>query len=63
LVRRRSSAAWSETLERRVGPGRWSRNDADIERWLATLADVRASRSDDTTTLPVALRGLRELVS
>ena len=41
----------------------WGVNEADIERWLATLAEVRASRKYDTTTLPVALRGLRELVS
>ena len=41
----------------------WSHNQDAIERWLATLADVRASRSYDTTTLPVALRELRALVS
>jgi glutamate dehydrogenase len=41
----------------------WGVNEADIKRWLATLAEVRASRKYDTTTLPVALRGLRELVS
>jgi glutamate dehydrogenase len=41
----------------------WSHNQGAIERWLATLADVRASRSYDTTTLPVALRELRALVS
>jgi glutamate dehydrogenase len=41
----------------------WGRHEEAVERWLATLADVRASRSYDTTTLPVALRELRGLVS
>jgi glutamate dehydrogenase len=41
----------------------WGHNEGAIERWLATLAEVRASRSYDTTTLPVALRELRALVS
>jgi glutamate dehydrogenase len=41
----------------------WSeRNAAAVERWLATLADIRASRSYDTTTLPVALREVRRLI-
>ena len=36
---------------------RWSaRKTAALDRWLATLADIRASRTYDTTTLPVALR-------
>jgi glutamate dehydrogenase len=61
----------AQVLESQRGPSSaeqaidawWSRNEAGIERWLATLADVRASRSYDTTTLPVALRALRGLVS
>ncbi len=40
----------------------WARNQAAIERSLATLADIRASRAYDTTTLPVALREVRALV-
>jgi glutamate dehydrogenase len=41
----------------------WSqRNAASIERCLGVLADIKASRSYDTTTLPVALRELRDLV-
>jgi glutamate dehydrogenase len=42
---------------------RWEgRNQPSVERWLATLADIRASRTYDTTTLPVALRELRRLI-
>jgi glutamate dehydrogenase len=41
---------WSET------------NAAAVDRWLATLADIRASRTYDTTTLPVALREVRRLI-
>ena len=37
-------------------------NGAAINRARSVLADVRASRSYDTTTLPVALRELRNLV-
>jgi glutamate dehydrogenase len=40
----------------------WSqRNEAAITRALSVLADVKASRSYDTTTLPVALRELKNL--
>jgi glutamate dehydrogenase len=46
-----------------VAIDRWSEsNAAAVERWLATLADIRASRSYDTTTLPVALREVRRLL-
>ena len=38
------------------------RNAQGVERCLATLADIRASRSYDTTTLPVALREVRALI-
>ncbi|MFL5824603.1 MAG: NAD-glutamate dehydrogenase [Solirubrobacteraceae bacterium] len=42
---------------------RWSSGrSAAVERWLATLADIRASRSYDMTTLPVALREVRRLI-
>ena len=35
----------------------WSqRNGAALERCLSMLADIKASRTYDTTTLPVALR-------
>jgi glutamate dehydrogenase len=35
---------------------------AAVERTLNTLADIRASRTYDTTTLPVALREVRTLI-
>jgi glutamate dehydrogenase len=38
------------------------RNEASVERALSMVADVRASRSYDTTTLPVALREVRSLI-
>ena len=38
------------------------RNAAAVERYLGVLADIKASRSYDTTTLPVALRELRNLI-
>jgi glutamate dehydrogenase len=42
----------------------WAARNADaLERWLATLAEIRASRSYDTTTLPVALREVRRLTA
>jgi glutamate dehydrogenase len=39
-----------------------ARNAAAVERCLDTLADIRASRTYDTTTLPVALREVRALI-
>jgi glutamate dehydrogenase len=36
--------------------------EATVERTLSTLADIRASRTFDTTTLPVALREVRTLI-
>jgi glutamate dehydrogenase len=42
---------------------RWAQaNDDALERTLGTLADIRASRIYDTTTLPVALREIRNLI-
>ncbi len=38
------------------------RNRMAVERSLAMLADIQASRSYDTTTLPVALREVRNLI-
>ena len=38
------------------------RNEASVERALSVLADVKASGTYDTTTLPVALRELGNLV-
>jgi len=38
------------------------RNEIAVERALNVLADVKASGSYDTTTLPVALRELKSLV-
>ncbi len=41
----------------------WAARKADaVERWLATLAEIRASRTYDMTTLPVALREVRRLI-
>ncbi len=38
------------------------RNKAALERSLSVLADIKASRNYDTTTLPVALREVRNLL-
>jgi NAD-specific glutamate dehydrogenase len=38
-----------------------SQQGGELERALSTLADIRASRTFDTTTLPVALREVRRL--
>jgi glutamate dehydrogenase len=38
------------------------RNEQQVERALSMIGDVRASRSYDTTTLPVALREVRSLI-
>ncbi len=38
------------------------RNGPPVRRCLAMLADIRASRAYDTTTLPVALREVRNLI-
>jgi glutamate dehydrogenase len=40
----------------------WQGQAASVERYLGVLADITASRSYDTTTLPVALRELRNLI-
>jgi glutamate dehydrogenase len=41
----------------------WSERNAEaVRRCLATLSDIRASRIYDTTTLPVALREVRNLI-
>jgi glutamate dehydrogenase len=41
----------------------WSeRNSARVERAQSMLGDIKASRSYDTTTLPVALREVRNLI-
>ena len=42
---------------------RWShRNGAAVERCLGMIADIKGSRMYDTTTLPVALREIRNLI-
>ena len=38
------------------------RNEQTVERCLSMIGDVRASRMYDTTTLPVALREVRNLI-
>ena len=45
--------------DRRLGRSATSRR---VERCLAMLADIKASRGYDTTTLPVALREVRNLI-
>jgi glutamate dehydrogenase len=40
----------------------WHHNAVGIERCLGVIADIKASRSYDTTTLPVALREVRNLI-
>ena len=41
----------------------WAEDRSEsLERSLSTLADIRASRTYDTTTLPVALREVRSLI-
>jgi glutamate dehydrogenase len=41
----------------------WASERAEsLDRSLNTLADIRASRTYDTTTLPVALREVRSLI-
>jgi glutamate dehydrogenase len=40
----------------------WQRNEDAIDRCLGMLSDIKASRSYDTTTLPVALREVRNLI-
>jgi glutamate dehydrogenase len=41
----------------------WAQRNADaVQRCQATLSDIRASRIYDTTTLPVALREVRNLI-
>jgi glutamate dehydrogenase len=38
------------------------RNESAVERCMAILSDINASRAYDTTTLPVALREVRNLI-
>jgi glutamate dehydrogenase len=40
----------------------WHHNALGIERCLGLIADIQASRTYDTTTLPVALREVRNLI-
>jgi glutamate dehydrogenase len=41
----------------------WAQRNADaVDRCMAILQDINASRSYDTTTLPVALREVRNLI-
>ncbi len=53
VTRGDAEAAMEEWLERNAGP---------VARTQEVLSDVRASESDDTTTLPVLLRELKNLV-
>ena len=40
----------------------WQQNSEAVERCLSVLADIKAARAYDTTTLPVALREVRNLI-
>jgi glutamate dehydrogenase len=40
----------------------WIASNPASERYLSTLADVRAGRSFDLTTLPVVVREVRQLI-
>ena len=55
------SAGEDETVEQAIEA--WAAdNDAALERYLSVIADIRASRTYDNTTLPVALREVRGLI-
>jgi glutamate dehydrogenase len=67
-IHRRLTAQVLSGVAARSGPEEaidawWDAREDAIRRWLATGADIRAARIYDTTTLPVALRELRALVS
>jgi glutamate dehydrogenase len=67
-IQRRLTAQLLDSADARSGASDaidawWASREEAIERWLATLSDVKASRTYDATTLPVALRELRGLVS
>jgi glutamate dehydrogenase len=67
-IQRRLTAQLLDSADARSGASAaidawWASREEAIERWLATLSDVKASRTYDATTLPVALRELRGLVS
>jgi glutamate dehydrogenase len=49
-----------EDVDERVR--RWVEQNPGSERYLATLADVRLGRTYDLTTLPVAVREVRNLL-
>jgi glutamate dehydrogenase len=62
LIRDVFAVAGADGLESPVDA--WLRRNAvAVERSLAILADVRASREYDTTTLPVALREFKNLLA
>ncbi len=54
-------AAKDDDPETAIGAWR-ERNEAAVERCLGILDDIKASRVYDTTTLPVALREVRNLI-
>jgi glutamate dehydrogenase len=55
-------AADEGTSAEQAGAAWMERNESAVERVRGILADIRASRSYDMTTLPVALREVRNLV-
>jgi glutamate dehydrogenase len=55
-------AADEDTSAEQAGAAWMERNEGAVERVRGILADIRASRSYDMTTLPVALREVRNLV-
>jgi glutamate dehydrogenase len=62
LTREVLTAGGPQTTGRDAIPAWKQRNEAAVARALGVLEDVRASRTYDTTTLPVALRECRNLI-
>ncbi|MHB8656481.1 MAG: NAD-glutamate dehydrogenase [Solirubrobacteraceae bacterium] len=62
LVREVLGAADPEVSSEKAVEAWWEANRHAIERCLGILADIKASHSYDTTTLPVALREVRNLL-
>jgi glutamate dehydrogenase len=55
-------ALTAEVLRSGAGVDAWVGENLGVERYLATLADVRLGRTFDLTTLPVVVREVRNLI-
>jgi glutamate dehydrogenase len=55
-------ALTAEVLRRGADVDAWTADNPGVERYLATLADVRLGRTFDLTTLPVVVREVRHLI-